>query len=58
MTPEQKLEQARAQLLDFQSRHPRSREDVQETAEKWLADARRVIGSAARPSVHFYRRSR
>jgi hypothetical protein len=34
--------QAKNELLDFESKHPRSREDVQETAEKWLADARRI----------------
>jgi hypothetical protein len=42
MTGEERLDQAKAALLDFQSKHPRSREDVQEGAERWLADACRV----------------
>jgi hypothetical protein len=42
VTGEEKLVQAKAALLDFQSKHPRSREDVQEGAVQWLADARRV----------------
>jgi hypothetical protein len=42
MTLEDKLADARAALIDFQSANPRSREDVHESAEAWLADARRV----------------
>ena len=42
MTAADQLAQARAALLEFQSEHPRSREDVQEGAEAWLRDARRV----------------
>jgi hypothetical protein len=38
----EKLEQAKAELLDFQSRHPRSREDVAEAADEWLAGAQKV----------------
>jgi hypothetical protein len=43
MTPlEDKLAEARAARLDFQSAHPRAKEDVAEGAAAWLADARRV----------------
>jgi hypothetical protein len=43
MTPlEYKLASSREALIDFQSEHPRSREDVVEAAEGWLADAKRV----------------
>jgi hypothetical protein len=38
MTSE-KLEQLRADLLDFESKHPRSRDDVHEQIDCWLADA-------------------
>jgi hypothetical protein len=37
-----KLAQARDALLDFQSANPRSREDVHESAEAWLRDAKQV----------------
>jgi hypothetical protein len=42
MTLEERLAQAEAALLDFQSEQPRSREDAREAAEAWLAEARHV----------------
>jgi hypothetical protein len=43
MTPEGKLEQARAALLGFESANPRAKEDLREAAEAWIADARHVV---------------
>jgi hypothetical protein len=42
MTSGERLEAAKADLVEFQSRHPRSREGVQEEIQQWLADGRQT----------------
>jgi hypothetical protein len=37
-----RLAEAQAALVEFESRNPRSREDVQEGVAQWVADARKV----------------
>jgi hypothetical protein len=44
VTPE-RLEQARAELLDFESQHPRSREHVQESCGELAQERRECDGS-------------